>query len=159
MGDDLFFYELLLLALLWLYVAGYWRWPQSRPTIAQATPTPATPPRKRSRDPKPFPGLTHKPLCMTCEHAQESAPQPPGCPPPRIISTRGCPRKVDTQQQFCPQPRCRYYGWLGRGNIRANGNPSGGPWRQLHCVACGAYFLETHGTPLHGTRVPPELFV
>lgn len=46
-----------------------------------------------------------------------------------------------------------------RGNIRANGHPGGGPWRQLHCVACGAYFLETHGTPLHGKRVPPELFV
>jgi hypothetical protein len=25
MGDDLCFYELLLLALLWLYVVGYWR--------------------------------------------------------------------------------------------------------------------------------------
>jgi hypothetical protein len=26
-------------------------------------------------------------------------------------------------------------------------------------VACGTYFLETHGTPLHGTRVAPELVV
>jgi hypothetical protein len=26
-------------------------------------------------------------------------------------------------------------------------------------VACGAYFLETHGTPLHGTRVAPERLV
>jgi IS1 family transposase len=26
-------------------------------------------------------------------------------------------------------------------------------------VACGAYFLETHGTPLHGKRVPPEQLV
>jgi IS1 family transposase len=26
-------------------------------------------------------------------------------------------------------------------------------------VACGTYFLETHGTPLHGTRVTPELVV
>jgi hypothetical protein len=49
-----------------------------------------------------------------------------------------------------------YYGWVGRGNIRANGHPSGGPWRQWSCVVCGAYFLETHGTPLHGKRVPPE---
>jgi hypothetical protein len=24
-------------------------------------------------------------------------------------------------------------------------------------MACGTYFLETHGTPLHGTRVAPEL--
>jgi transposase len=26
-------------------------------------------------------------------------------------------------------------------------------------VACGTYFLETHGTPLHGKRVTPELVV
>jgi IS1 family transposase len=26
-------------------------------------------------------------------------------------------------------------------------------------VACGTYFLETHGTPLHGRRVAPELMV
>jgi hypothetical protein len=26
-------------------------------------------------------------------------------------------------------------------------------------VACGAYFLETHGTPLHGKHVPPERLV
>jgi len=26
-------------------------------------------------------------------------------------------------------------------------------------VACDAYFLETHGTPLHGKRVPPEMLV
>jgi len=48
---------------------------------------------------------------------------------------------------------------VGRGNIRTNGHPGGGPWRQLSCVACGGYFLETHGTPLHGTRVPPERLV
>jgi transposase-like protein len=45
------------------------------------------------------------------------------------------------------------------GNVRANGHPSGGRWRQLQCVACGTYFLETHGTPLHGTRVAPERVV
>src|SRR5262249_25799668 len=78
-------------------------------------------------------------------------------PPPLIISTRGCPRKVDTPHHFCPHPRCHYYGWAGRGNIHANGHPNSGPWRQFHCGACGAYFLETHGTPFHGKRVAPEL--
>jgi transposase-like protein len=66
---------------------------------------------------------------------------------------------VDTQPHFCPNPRCNYYGWIGFSNIRANGHPSGGRWRQLQCVACGTYFLETHGTPLHGKRVAPELVV
>jgi hypothetical protein len=37
--------------------------------------------------------------------------------------------------------------------LRANGHPSGGPWRQFYCTACEGYFHETHGTPLHGKRV------
>jgi IS1 family transposase len=45
------------------------------------------------------------------------------------------------------------------GNVRANGHPSGGPWRQFYCTACEGYFLETHGTPLHGKRVAPDLLV
>jgi IS1 family transposase len=76
-----------------------------------------------------------------------------------MVPIRGCPRTVDTPHHFCPSPRCDYYGWLGFGNIRANGHPSGGRWRQLQCVACRTYFLETHGTPLHGTRVAPERVV
>jgi hypothetical protein len=35
------------------------------------------------------------------------------------------------------------------GNIRANGHPNGGPWRQLYCRGCQGYFQETHG--LHVT--------
>jgi hypothetical protein len=66
---------------------------------------------------------------------------------------------VDTQHHFCPSPHCAYYGWVGFGNVRANGHPNGRRWRQLQCVACRTYFLETHGTPLHGTRVAPELVV
>jgi hypothetical protein len=45
------------------------------------------------------------------------------------------------------------------GNLRANGHPSGGPWRQFHCTSCTGYFLETHGTLLHGKRVAVELMV
>jgi len=48
---------------------------------------------------------------------------------------------------------------VGRGNIRANGHPGGGPVRQLQCTACRRDFQETHGTPLHGKRVPPEQLV
>jgi transposase-like protein/IS1 family transposase len=66
---------------------------------------------------------------------------------------------VDTSGQFCPQPHCAYYGWVGRGNLRANGYPNGGRWRQFQCRSCKQYFLETHGTPLHGKRVLPEMLV
>jgi IS1 family transposase len=48
---------------------------------------------------------------------------------------------------------------VGLGNLSANGHPSGGPWRQLHCTSCDGYFQETHGTPFHGKRVSPDLLV
>jgi IS1 family transposase len=66
---------------------------------------------------------------------------------------------VDTAQHFCPNANCAYRGWVGWGNLQANGPPSGGPWRQLHCTVCKGYFQETHGTLLHGKRVAPDLLV
>jgi IS1 family transposase len=73
--------------------------------------------------------------------------------------TRGRRRQVDTSAHFCPNPDCAYRGWVGWGNLRANGHPSGGPWRQLLCIVCRGYFLETLGTIFHGKRVAPELIV
>ncbi len=73
--------------------------------------------------------------------------------------TRGRQREVDTSRHFCPNPDCAYRGWVGWGNLRANGHPSGGPWRQLLCVACRRSFLETLGTLLHGKRASVELIV
>jgi IS1 family transposase len=69
------------------------------------------------------------------------------------------PRTVDTSQHFCPHTGCRYRGWLGLGNLRANGHPSGGLWRQFQCTSCEGYFLETHGTIFHGKQVAVELIV
>jgi IS1 family transposase len=66
---------------------------------------------------------------------------------------------VDTSTHFCPNPDCAYRGWVGWGNLRANGHPNGGPWRQLLCVACHRYFLETLGTLFHGKRASVELIV
>jgi IS1 family transposase len=60
---------------------------------------------------------------------------------------------------FCPHRGCRYRGWLGLGNLRANGHPSGGPWRQFHCTSCNGYFPEHHGTLFHGKQVAVELIV
>jgi IS1 family transposase len=68
-------------------------------------------------------------------------------------------RTVDTSQHFCPHTGCRYRGWLGRGNLRANGHPNGGPWRQFQCTACEGYFPEHHGTIFHGKQVAVELIV
>ena len=136
-----------------------WAWPSDPAAAYPTTLEPTPPPPKRHREPTPFAGLTIKPHCASCEHALEHAPQPPGCPPPRMVPTRGRPRQVDTSQHFCPHPNCAYQGWGGRGNISANGHPSGGPWRQMYCTGGGGYFQETHGTLLHGKRVPPDLLV
>ncbi len=159
MVSHLFFYQLMFLGLLWLCVMLHSAWPNECPGGDQRPSKPLPPPRQRSRDPKPFPGLTRKPPCAACAQAHAYAPQPPGCPPPRIVSTRGRPRQVDTSQHFCPHPTCAYRGWVGLGNLSANGHPSGGPWRQFYCTACEGYFQETHGTPFHGKRVAPEKLV
>lgn len=158
MVDNILFYGLLLGILLWLGVILYEQWVCHRAATVPITRKPATPLQQRSRDPKPFPGLIHKPHCAACEQA--SAPGEPVPPPPPPLSPlQGRPRHVDTSAQFCPTPRCAYYGGVRLGNLRANGYPNGGRWRQFQCLSCKQYFLETHGTPLHGKRMPPEMLV
>ena len=159
MVSHLFFYQLVLIALIWLWVMLQWAWPSDPAAACPTTLEPPPPLPKRHRAPTPFAGLTTKPPGDACEQAHAYVPQTPGCPPPRLVSTRGRPRQVDTSSHFCPQPPCAYRGWMGLGNISANGHPNGGPWRQLYCTACDSYFQETHGTPLHGKRVAPEKLV
>jgi IS1 family transposase len=158
MVPDLFFYQLLLVALIWLCVMLHWVWP-SDPTMCPTTPEPTPLPPKRHPGPKPFEGLTVKPPCDACASSSAPHPQTPSVPPPPIVPTRGRRREVDTSRHFCPNPDCAYRGWTGRGNLRANGHPSGGPWRQLLCVVCRGYFLETLGTLFHGKRASVELIV
>jgi IS1 family transposase len=156
MGSHLFYYQLALLAILWLFVmlpvTG------SKPGLP-APPVPAKPKRKRSPEPKAFEGLTHKPHCVLCQQATgETHPPPPIRPDPLPLTNRR-PRTVDTSRHFCPHSNCRYRGWLGLGNLRANGHPSGGPWRQFYCTSCKGYFPEHHGTIFHGKQVAVELLV
>jgi hypothetical protein len=158
MVSHLFFYQLVLVALVWLCLMLQWAWP-SDPAVCPTTPEPPPLRPKRKREPKPFAGLTHKPHCDACAHTADSGPQAPSAPPPRLVPTRGRRRQVDTAHHFCPNPDCAYRGWVGWGNLRANGHPNGGPWRQLLCVVCRGYFLETLGTLLHGKRVPGDLIV
>src|SRR5437667_84725 len=127
----------------------HWAWPSDPATCPMTLPPPRP---KRHRDPKPFAGPTTQPHCDACEHATAPRPQAPSAPPPRIVMTRGRRREIDTSHHFCPNPDCAYRGWVGWGNLRANGHPSGSPWRQLLCVVCRRYFLETLGTLFHGKR-------
>jgi len=154
------FYQLVLLGLLWLCMMLHVMWPSDQPAPAPKLPQPVAPLRQRSKEPKPFAGLPRQPHCDACAQAREAPTLLPlPAPPPKITSTRGRRRHIDTSHHFCPDPACAYGGWLGRGNISANGHPSSGPWRQLYCSCCGGYFLETHGTILHGKRVSVDLIV
>jgi transposase-like protein/IS1 family transposase len=159
MVSDPIFSNLLLISLLWLCFLWHMLWPYGHPSACSTPPKPTAPRRKRSREPTPFAGLLHKPLCDVCEHAVAPRPQAPVSPPPVFLFTRGRKRTINTTKQFCPAQDCSYYGWTRRGNLRSNGHPGGKPWRQFQCVACDGYFQETHGTPLHGKCVAPETLI
>jgi hypothetical protein len=159
MVPTLFFYELRLIALVWLFLLLCWLGPDAtavwRQPIAPSKPFR----RKRSTAPKAFAGLTTKPHCALCER-EAAPPQPaPPAPPEPMPPTHRRPRTVDTSMHFCPHTECDYRGWLGLNNLRANGHPSGGPWRQFHCTACDGYFPEHHGTIFHGKQAAVELIV
>jgi IS1 family transposase len=156
MVSHLFYDQLALLAILWLFVMVHLTGSQpGRPT----PPVPATPKRKRAPEPKAFEGLTHKPPCVLCAHETgEPHPPLPVRPEPMPRPNRR-PRTVDTSLHFCPHAGCDYRGWLGLGNLRANGHPGGGPWRQFPWTSCQGDFLATHGTLFQGKHAEVALIV
>ena len=161
MASHHFFYQLALFTLIWLVVALHFT-PLKRTVIAPETPAdpePVKPKRPRSQEPKPFEGRTQKPPCALCERETTHPQAPPPVPPAPMPETNRRPRTVDTTRHFCPHFGCDYRGWLGLNNLRANGHPSGGSWRQLYCTSCQRYFLETHGTLFHGKQACVELIV
>jgi hypothetical protein len=124
---DLFYYQFIVLGLLWVFVMLSVTGSSASLTQEPKRAKPIEPPRKRSKAPKAFAGLTHQPFCVRC--AQEpTQPQPSlALPPAPMPATKRRPRQVDTSLPFCPHTTCAYCGWLGLGNLRANGHPSGGP--------------------------------
>ncbi len=134
-------------------------WPRRSATPPTAPATPIKPTRKRSTEPKAFEGLTHKPHGALCEQETGETPPVPPLRPDPMPPTNRRPRRVDTSRHFCPHTACDDRGWLGMGNLRANGHPSGGPWRQLHCLGCNGSFPEHHGTIFHGKQAAGELIV
>jgi IS1 family transposase len=151
--SDLVFYAFMFIVLIFLvFFCGRLRRSGKSAPAAPKSPRP-------TREPKPFVGLTRKPACDLCD--RESAPYSPapGAPPPRMTFTRGRRRQVETTGHFCPDVSCSYHGWVGFGNIRANGHPNGRRWRQFVCLGCHGYFLETVGTPFHAKQVDPDKLV
>jgi len=104
----------------------------------------------------PNPSRVFRNDCAVCAHdVTHPKPPPPLRPEPMPPPPRR-PRVLDTSRPFCPQAGCDYRGGLGLGNRRANGQPSGGPWRQWYGRSCQGYFLESHGPICHGKRISVE---
>src|SRR5256884_3906693 len=103
-----FYYQLVVLGLLWLFVMLHLAWP-SRDVTTQTKPAkPITPRRQRSTDPTPFAGLTHTPHCALCEQEDAHPQAPPPVRPDPMPPTHRRPRTVDTWRHLCPLSGCRY---------------------------------------------------
>jgi IS1 family transposase len=155
------YYQLAVVGLLWLCIILYYIWSSRGAVVPQplTAPVPSQCKRKRSNEPTPFAGLTQRPHCAACAHDATHAQVPPPRRPDAMLPTNRRPCAIDTSMHFCPHVGCDYRGWLGLGNLRANGHPSGGPWRQFYCRSCRGYFLESQGTIFHGKRLSVELIV
>jgi hypothetical protein len=85
MVSHLFFYQLVLIALVWLFVMLLYAWLSERARHPSPA-APIAPRRKRSTEPKAFAGLTHQPHCALCEgeaiHPKPPSPLPPDPMPP-----------------------------------------------------------------------------
>jgi hypothetical protein len=142
------YYQLGVVGRLWLCIMLYYLWisPDAVRPQQSGEPVSSRFKRKRTSYPRPFAGLTQRPPCAACDHdATHPTPPPPRRPDPMAPAHRR-PCVIDTSMHFCPHVGCDYRGWLGLGNLRANGHPSGGLWRQFYCRSCNGYFLEPHGT-------------
>ena len=60
MVSNLFFYQLMLIALVWLCLMLHWLWPSEPAAMRSTTAQPIPPTRTRAKVPKPSPGLTRQ---------------------------------------------------------------------------------------------------
>src|SRR2546426_1123747 len=104
MVPALFFSQLVLIALLWLRLMLQWTWPSDRATTRLTPPHPTPPRGTRSREPKPFAGLTRTPHCDACAHTNAPrlhAPFSPATPHRHGARTPSCDRHLTP---LLPQP-------------------------------------------------------
>src|SRR5262249_26465108 len=135
MVSQLFFYQLVLIALVWLCVMLQWAWPSDPAAACPTTLEPLPPLPKRHRAPTPFAGLTTKPHCDACEQAPEHVPQPPGCPPPRIAPRVAARARWTRHRIFArspPVPIGAGWGWaisvpMGIRTVALGGNGTAPP--------------------------------
>jgi len=137
-----------------LCVILYWVRLRRQAVTDQTCGNPAQRTTRRSQDPKPFPGLTIKPYCDACKPGPSEPP--PMTLPPRLHFPYGRPRTVATHHQFCQSLRAAMMAGSGGAISAPTVIPSGGPWRQLFCVACGAIFWKPVARRCMASRCPPS---
>lgn len=146
--------DVVFLLFVWLIGHHYQPWCLIR-AMPKAQPQPLEAKKKVEKADGKFQGLTKKPVCVACEQA-EQLPAVTYLPPPLISAKRGRRKSVETGFQYCPDEKCLYHGWIGRGNMSSNGHPNQGPHRQLYCRVCKSYFTETKGTLFYRKRYSAE---
>jgi hypothetical protein len=103
MVSHLFYYQLVLLALVGLFMMLHVTWPTQGLTTF---PVPAKLRRPRTNEPPLFDGLTHKPQCARCEQEVPPPQAPPAVPPEPMPPTNRRPRAIDTSQHLGPHLGC-----------------------------------------------------
>jgi len=106
MAPNPFFYQLLVVALVLIFLLIHVGLPDLPLFLPQPPRASNKRRRTRSTEFQPFPGLIHKPLCGACEQGANARPQAPSEPPPIITFTRGRRRTVNTRSHFYPEPDC-----------------------------------------------------
>src|SRR5262245_32197564 len=131
MIPTLFCYQVVLVGLVWLFFLLYWLGSTDPSVRGQTIAKPTLLRCKHPRERPPFMGLTRKPHCAACAQEAMRPKPPPPIPPDPLPATHRRPRTVDTSMHYCPQSNCTYHGWVGMGNLRANGHPNSGQERQF----------------------------
>jgi len=105
------FSQLVLCALIWLFIILYLTRPKHPVTApdVSADPESLTPKRHRSNEPKPFEGLTQKPHCALCARDTASPQAPSAVPPAPMAPTHRRPREVDTSRPKFPLGKCWWH--------------------------------------------------
>ena len=88
MAPNQLFYQLLVVALVLICLLIHVGWPDKPRAMPQPPPASNKRRRTRSKEPKPFPGSIHKPLCAACAQGIDARPTAPGSPPPFMASPK-----------------------------------------------------------------------
>ena len=142
MVSNLFFYQLMLIALVWLCLMLHGLWPSEPAAERLPTAPPILPSRKRSKVPKPFPGLTVNPTVMPARRTSpctvsRPAPRHHGSSPPEGAAVKSTPRTI-----FVPTPIVAMAAGLVSATSVPMAIPAVAPGGNSIVAAVGATFLR-----------------